>query len=243
MPSTRPQLAVIGAAVALAAACGGNSSSGSSGSSAGSANGEAAKPAGQILADARKAALAASSVHVAGGIAANAGRITLDVSLLGSRGGRGRLAINGLGFRIIRIGNTAYFSGSEAFYRKLSNSAAASLLKGRWLKASADSSSQFASFAQLTDMQKLIGAALKPQGTPTKAGPRTYHGQPVVALRDGATGSILYVATQGPPYPVAIVNTRRRSAVTFDRWGEPVALTAPANAIDFSQLAQGQGGG
>jgi hypothetical protein len=229
---------VIGAAVALAAACGGSSSGGSSGSSGGTANGEAAKPAAQILADARKAALAASSVHVAGGIAANDGRITLDVSLLGSRGGKGRLAINGLGFQIIRIGNTAYFSGTEAFYRRFANSAAAALLKGRWVKASS-SSSQFASFAQLTDMRNLVGAALRPEGTPTKAGTRTYHGTPVVALRDSSGGGTLYVATQGPPYPVAIVDPARSSSIAFDHWGEPVSLAAPADALDLSQLGQG----
>ena len=228
-------------ALGLAAAACGGSSSGGSGSTATSApprtdNGEAAKPAAQILHDARRAALAARSVHVAGAITSGAGRIALDVNLLGSRGGRGRLAINGLGFQIVRIGSTAYFSGTEAFYRRVSNAAAAQLLNGKWLKASATSGSQFASFAQLTDMRTLLSSVLSPQGTPTKAGTTTYRGTRVVALTDSSGGGTLYVASQGPPYPVAIVDATRHGAVTFDRWGAPVSLAAPADAIDLSAL-------
>jgi hypothetical protein len=245
LTASRPVARVAGLiAVGLAAAACGGSSAGGSGSSATSAppahdNGEAAKPAAQILRDARQAALAARSVHVAGAITSGSGRIALDVSLLGSRGGRGRLAIDGLGFQVIRIGQTAYFSGTEAFYQRMANAAAAQLLKGRWLKASVASGSQFASFAQLTDMRQLMTAVLSTEGTPTKAGTSTYKGRPVVALTDSSGGGTLYVAAQGPPYPVAIVDVTRHGTVTFDRWDAPVSLSPPAGAIDLSTLMGG----
>jgi hypothetical protein len=237
------QLRRVGGLIAVglaAAACGGSSSGGpdaatSSGSPA-SDNGEAARPAARILRDARRAALAASSVHVKGSIVAGSGRIALDVSLVGSRRGRGRLSINGLGLQIVRIGSTAYLSGTQAFYRRLFGSAAAQLLEGRWLKASAGSDSQFASFGRLTDMRALLASVLASKGHPTSAGTTTSMGKRVVALEDATGAETLYVAAQGPPYPVAIVDRTRHAAVVFDRWGAPVPLAAPAGAIDLSSL-------
>jgi hypothetical protein len=62
-------------------------------------------------------------------------------------------------------------------------------------------------------------------------------GQKVVAVTDKTKGGTLYVATTGKPYPVQISKPGAGGGrVVFDHWNASVALTAPANAIDLTQL-------
>src|SRR3954451_321826 len=99
---------LVGTAIALAlAGCGGSSS-----------NGEAKKPADQVVADAQKAALAGSSVHVTGTITDNGTPLKLDMTLVKDKGGKGTLSENGLKFELVRVGDTAYIRGSDAFWKQ-----------------------------------------------------------------------------------------------------------------------------
>jgi hypothetical protein len=50
----------------------------------------------------------------------------------------------------------------------------------------------------------------------------------------------LYVATTGTPYPLEILKKGGSGgSILFDRWNQPVTLTAPANAININQLQSG----
>ena len=98
-------------------------------------NGEAGKTAAQIVADATAAAAHASYAHVAGG---QGSTLVVDLSLASGRGGKGRITANGLTFDIVRIGTTAYFKGDSRFWRNFGGAGTASLLRGRWIKAPAD---------------------------------------------------------------------------------------------------------
>ncbi len=232
LPSVR-LLPVTGILLALAVAalggCGGSSG-----------NGVASKSPTEIVAAAKAAADGASAVHVSGSTVTGGSPITLDLSLVTGKGGRGRLAENGLSFEVIEIDNTIYISGSSAFYTHFAGPAAAQLLHGKWLKASTSNAS-FAGLSSLTELHKLLAAALTTDDKAlVAAGTSTVGGQPVVGVKDTAQNGILYVATTGTSYPLEITKSGTGGGtITFSEWNRPVTLTAPTNAVDIEQLQKG----
>jgi hypothetical protein len=217
-------------AVTMLAGCGASSAG----------NGVAAKAPAEIVAAAKVAGDAASSVHVSGSIVSGGSPITLNLDLLAGEGGYGQLSENGLSFEVVHIGGTVYIKGSPAFYRHVGGPAAAQLLQGRWLEAPATSGS-FASLASLTDLRQLVGMTLTIQGPLAKAGTATVGGQKVVGVSNTARSGTLYVARTGRPYPVDVMEGGASGGqIVFDRWNAPVSLAAPANAIDITQLESGQ---
>ena len=215
-------------AAVLLASCGG-----------GNTNGEAGKPAAQVLADAKKAAVGATSLHVSGSIESNGTPTTLDLSLAKGKGGRGSMSTSGLQFELIRTGGTVYIRGSDAFLEHYAGSAA-KLFHGKWLKAPA-TTGQLASLAQLTSPSALFGTIAAHHGTLVNDGLKTYKGLKVVEIRDTSDNSKLYVAATGIAYPVAIVGGRKSEsgAIRFGGWNRKVSLRAPKNAIDLSKLGAG----
>jgi len=215
-------------AVAVLAGCGGGSSS----------NGVAAKTPAEILAAAKSAATQASAVHIAGSIQEGTTPLTLDLHLVAAKGGKGHMSESGVGFDIVRVGDKAYIRGSEAFYKQFGGASAAQLLKGKWLVGSA-TSGKFAALTPLTDLQAFFTGALGGHHTLTKGAETTVNGQKAIALKDGANGGTLYIATTGTPYPIELVSpgNGKQGKVTFDQWNTTVTITAPKGAIDISKLS------
>ena len=175
-------------------------------------------------------------MHVSGSIVSGGSPITLDLELVAGKGGRGQISEDGLSFNLIQVGGTAYISGSPAFYSHFGGPAAEKLLAGKWLKAPASSGS-FSSLGSLTDLDQLLDTALSDHGALKQGPTTTIDGQQVLSVTDAAHGGTLYVATTGKPYPIEISKTGKSGGkITFNRWNAPVTLTAPANAIDLSQL-------
>lgn len=217
-------------ALAGVSGCGGSSSSG---------NGIAAKSPAEIVSAAKAAADSASSVHVTGSIVNGGAAIALDMELLNGKGGRGRLSESGLSFELVEVGGNVYIKGSPAFYRHFAGTAAAQLLDGKWLKAPAGTGS-FASLSALTDLRKLLDSTLTSHGSLSKGATSTIEGQPAIGVKDLTRGGILYVASTGKPYPLEITKSGSGGGkVSFTHWNAPVTLTAPANAVDLSQLQSG----
>lgn len=208
-----------------------------SGKKAGKPNGEASRSPARVLADARRAATGASSAHVAGKVVSGGSTVKLDLALLRGKGATGSMSTNGLQFGLVRIGDTAYIHGSDAFYQHFAQPVFAQLLHGKWIKAST-AQGRFQSINQLTSLDALFGEISSHHGKLVNAGTTTYDGQQVVELRDTSDGSRLYVAASGRPYPVAIVGGKTNASITltFDRWNAPVTLTAPKGAIDVSRF-------
>jgi hypothetical protein len=205
------------------------------GSSSPSSNGVASKSPAAIISAAEGAITGLKSVRVAGSIVSGGSRITLDLSLVSGKGGRGQMSESGLGFQMVVLDQTVYIDGSPGFWRHFGGAAAAQLFEGKWLKAPASGS--FASVALLTNVDKLFNQLLSSHGTLAKGATTTVDGQKVVAIKDTTKGGTLYVATTGKPYPVEIVKTGAQGGrVVFDHFNNSVSLTAPANAIDISQL-------
>lgn len=218
-------------AVAALSGCGGSSG-----------NGLASKSPTEIVAAAKTAVDGASAVHVSGSTVTGGSPITLDLSLVTGKGGRGRLAENGLSFELVEVDGSLYINGSSAFYTHFAGPAAAQLLHGKWLKASTSNTS-FAGLSSLTDLHKLLDAALTTGANSSAlvaAGTKTVGGQSAVGVKDTAQNGTLYVATTGPAYPLEITKSGSGGGtITFSEWNRPVTLTAPANAVDIEQLQKG----
>lgn len=199
-------------AVVFAAGCGGGGSSTQS-------SGEAAKPAEQVVADAVKAADAASSVHMSGRVVGGGRQIGVD---------------------LIVIGNTAYIRGGPDFWRKYTHVPGVSqVLANKWLKFSANNA-QLGPLTALTDDRAFFDQLSATNGKAVNHGVTTYNGQSVIAIYDSPQNGTLYVAASGTAYPVAIVKSSQSSTggkVTFDQWNQPVTLTAPKGALDFSKVS------
>lgn len=214
-------------AAGVIAGCGG--SGGSSG------NGVAAKPPNLIVQEANRAISSASSVHVAGSIANNSVPLTLDLSLVSGKGGRGTLSEGGLKFRVITVAQDVYIQGTRAFWSHFAGSGVARKLDGQWLRAPA--TGQFAPIAALTNQQLLFGKVLLSNGRLKKVGTSTLNGQEVVGVQDPTAGGTLYVATTGKPYPVEIVKRGGGGGrLVFDRINQPVVLKPPPHYRALSQL-------
>jgi hypothetical protein len=204
--------------------------------SSSSDNNIASKSATQILSESKAAADSATSVHVSGSLKSGGSPVTLDLNLVAGKGARGELSENGASFKLILLGDSAYISGSPAFYRSLGGAAAAQLLDGKWLKASA-TSGEFASFGSLANMRQLLDTTLASSGTLAKGATTVVNGQQAIALTDATKSGTLYVATSGKPYPVQIVKGGSENGkVDFDNWNKPVTITAPSSSVDLAEL-------
>jgi len=233
-PMRVPSLALVLVA-ALLASCGG---SGGGTSANENGNGEASKSATAVLTDAKHAATTASSGHVSGDLTSNGTPVTLDLTEASGKGAKGSMSTNGLGFDLVRIGNTLYIRGSDAFYKHFAGAAVAQLLHDKWLKASA-TQGQLKSVAPLTSIGALFKEIGSHHGKLVNDGASTYHGQKVVVIRDTSDNSKLYVAATGTPYPIAIVGGSKGQSgtISFDRWNQSVSLTPPKGAVDISSFS------
>jgi hypothetical protein len=230
--ATRALTGAVGALLiaGVVSACGGGSSSGSSGG-----NGVASKPPNVIVQEANNAIAHVNSVHVAGSISNSGVPLTLDLSLVSGKGGKGQLSEGGLTFRVIAVGKDVFIQGTPQFWAHFAGPTVARLLDGKWLKAPA--SGQFAAIASLTNLQQLFGKVLLSHGVLKKAGTTTVNGQQVVAVKDSTQGGTLYVATTGQPYPVEVLKQGAGGGrIVFDQINQPVALSPPAHFENLSQL-------
>jgi hypothetical protein len=201
-------------------------------SPAGKAGLEAAS-ADEILAEARSALLAASSVHAKGDLVSEGSSYTIDLRMVRGVGAAGTMAVEGKGLDLVRIGDTAYVRLDPAFLRAATNSASSvRLLSGTYFKVTARRSATFAPFVALTDAEQAFGSTLAPTGTVTKGKVMRLNKQRVIDLLvDGGRSGHVYVALSGTPYPVRIVyGSSAREKVDLDGFGAKVKLTAPPAA-------------
>lgn len=234
----------LAALAVLLAGCGGHKSSSSTTTGAqtttAAPNGVESKSADGIVTAMQAAVAHARSVHVVGGGTSGGTAIALDLKLVRNRGGAGHIAVGGLGFDIIRIGNKLYFKGERKFLVHYAGSAAAQLLAGKWFVVSS-STTGFGSFAPLTDLKALISQILSSHGALKKGSTTTIGGQPAIAVIDKTNGATLYVATTGPAYPLALTPSAKRGkgAIKFSSWNQAVPLKAPPKPINYAKLTGG----
>jgi hypothetical protein len=227
-PTMRGSVLALAVTAALLAGCGGSSR-------AAKPNGEASKLPGRVLTDARAAAASATFAHVSGSVTSSGTPITLDLSMVRGEGAKGSMSTDDLQFDLVRIGDTAFIRGSDAFYEHFAGSGIAQLLHGKWIKAPI-TKGRFSSLAPLTSIDLLLGKISANHGKLVNDGTKTYEGKQVIAIRDTSDNSRLYVSASGRPYPVALVGGKasRSGTITFGQWSKRVSLSAPNGAVDIS---------
>lgn len=217
----------------LLTACGGSSgSSGGGGASSGGSAGKQASqvqglPADQVLAKAKQALASAKSVHftlkTTGG---SDGDASFDMKLAAGQQATGTLGTSGQQIKLVRVGKTAYLSGSEQLLAALSQGKAPA---GKWVKMSADTPG-LEPLLEFTDLSNGMGTVLKPKGKLTLGTPKAVDGKQTVALVDDDPkgGGTLYISAEGTPYPLLIESSAGKGTATFTEYDAPVTVTPPA---------------
>jgi len=200
----------------------------------GGSSGEASKSATQILQDATAAATAASSVHVAGAVAAQGQSVPVDVSV-GDKGAVGSSAFSGSKVQLVRVGEDIYVKGAAQLIGGFLGPAAAAKLDDHWLQVPT-SLPQLAQLSGVTDKSTLLADAFVVSGGPRKSGTRTVGGTKTIALSGfGADGkSTLLVAVTGTPYPVELISAA--GTLTFSGWNAAVSPQAPSDVVSLASL-------
>jgi hypothetical protein len=185
--------------------------------------------ADEILAQARDAFLAAPSVHAKGALLTDGTSYSIDLRLVKGRGAFGTVGSKGGKVTVVRVGNAAYVALDPASLRAATGSAeAARRYAGKFFSVTSANRQSFAPFLALTDAAQAFGPALTPTGTVAKGAVSTVNGRRVVDLLvDGGSTGDVYVALDGPPYPVRIGFGKGGQHVDFDSYGAKVALAAP----------------
>jgi hypothetical protein len=222
---TMPLAAVLIAALIPVAGCGSSD------------NGVASKPASQILAATRAAAVSASSVHIVGTSKVRQGPpLKLDASM-SKQHAHAQFSAFALSIQTIRDGDTLYVKGNPAFNQRIESTQGVKVPSGKWLRGTSASLGQI---GMLTEIDKELPVILGGSGPISKGAKVTIDGQPAITLkltRKLYTGT-LYVATTGQPYPLKLIKTGRETGqTTFSGWDDTtIATTPPANAVDISRL-------
>jgi hypothetical protein len=205
---------------------------------AGSDNGVASKSGAQIVAAAAAATGAAQSFTYGGTTSQNGSNTSLRLSVSSSGKGWGTISISGQPVRLIKVGNTVYFSSNKAFWTKSAGAGAASLFGTRWVSIPS-SNSNFAGIASLLDESQVAAQFSNASNTKfTRGNTTTINGQKVIAVvgkdTTGSNGGTVYVATTGKPYFIRV--TGGGTSLTFSNYNQPVNPSVPPNPIDIATL-------
>lgn len=238
--------------VVAAFGCGGSSSSSSD------TNGEASKPAAQIVKDAAAALKRARSVHMQGKETIGNEPTTLKADLEPPEKVSLTFDQGGATASIIAVNGSVYIKGNTAYWKNQKLGGAAAGLAGKWFK-SPTSAAQFRDLTKSVDVATLSRCLGKDHGTLSVGGKATVNGQPAVVVVDkgdnpGGNPGKLFVATKGEPVPLRVVatrderpgarsdpdcnssgsRTRAGDEFVFSRYNEPLKIAAPPGAVDLT---------
>lgn len=222
-------------------------------SAPGAGNGEAGKPAGQIVADAAAALRRAHGYVMQGAIVADRQRIRLRIAVASRSDLEVGFSADRASVEIIALPGGSYIRGNRVFWAAHLGSRGVAL-SGHWVEAEPSSAraltSSLGPFAPAT----LSRCLTEDHGTLSVAGKTIIGGRPAVIVRDagnapGASPGTLAVATSGEPYPLRVTATGRQRAgglidvcndgkagtahgsLMFSRFGAVKPISPPANAI------------
>ena len=197
-------------------------------------NGIGRQSPGTIVAEARAAALAASSVRLSGSVVSGGAAYRLDM-LLSADGGTGKVSNAGRTFELLRVGSKLYVKGDAAFYAdagasaagaaKAAVSTAASTLEGRYVRVHS-SDPAYQELSVFTDKAALLGSVVDLGGKVHKGDRTEVAGRRTVAVTaDG--GNTLQVSLEGTPYPVRVERAGHAGTLNLTDFGKHVTITAP----------------
>jgi hypothetical protein len=210
------------------------------------ANGLADLPADQIFQKAGVALQKARSLRLTfrGTDAGQA--FNVDMRIQDNRGAVGTVSMEGATFALLRIGSTAYLKGDAKTWQQMGGAEVAKVLAGKWIKMPVTQQDfrDFVDFASIGFYAKLFSTAETGFGTADVE--RTeLRGVSAVKVSD-ETGSALYVAAEGEPYPLRLAGVPEKGdkdgpfTLDFAEFGKPVPLATPpaSQVLDIDKLGR-----
>ncbi len=242
-------VAVAALGVLGVAGCGGDEPAGDGATTGASPSAGASQidglDADQIVAKSKEAAKAAKSAKVVGEIRQGTSTTKLDVTMTSGKGGFGTIEQGGARIDLVLTGQDVYLKPDDKALAQFSggNTEAAKLLAGKWIKAPA-SDPRFGALAQILNLPEFVDQVLSPEGKVTKADGKDVDGTRTVALTTGSGsdgGGTLYIADEGPPYPLLLepaASSDDKGQIRFSEWDRDVTVEAPPadEVIDSSKL-------
>jgi hypothetical protein len=225
------------AAVLLVAGCSGGSSGTATtgGSSPASVAASAGPPPnGAALHQQVKTAMTkATSVHISAVVSQGGSKVSVNMSMTRSGDMSGTMSADQKPVNVlVTQGHTYLKVSSDLLKSQHLPSAACALVCGKYLKMP---NGQAKGMLNGLDMPSLLGQVSVPKLTYVRT--VTVNGQPAWQMH-ASDGSTVYVAAQGPPYPLRV--TKGASRADFTQWN---AVTIPppppaSQVVDISQLEQ-----
>lgn len=219
-------LAPVALALVLVAGCGGDDG-----------NGESAKKGPQVAADAAKALKDAGAAHVTGTGTTDGKPVSLDLHLQGADA-QGSITQGGVTLQVVNVGGKLYAQAPATFWSSQGlPPAAGSALADKWVIVPSDAGSVLP-----VSLDSLAQELQKPTDGSTiedKVTTSTYKGQKVVVVTE-SDKSTVDVAATGKPYPLySVSKSKDGGTFALTDFGKRTTITAPAGALDLSQLVGG----
>lgn len=178
--------------------------------------------AAATFAEAETNTRAVSSVRIAGaGTEANKG-VTFDLTLVRGKGCEGTVTMSKTqSFRLVYLGSTVWMKPSDAFYASLgSNKSALSLLEGKYIKVSVNSSLT-PNIGELCTLSGLLGTAgpASGPGNGYAATTTTFRGQPAIKITQSGRPGYAYVSDTAKPLLLQVTEPGASGgSITFSRY-------------------------
>jgi hypothetical protein len=225
------------AAAALLAGCATNNTTTPAATTPPAGNGVAALSADEILTKAKAALTAAKSYHVKGQATSGGSLFKADLAFAGKDFG-GTVQIQNIPLEIISVSDGLYLKSTDAFWASIlppAQQALAAGFKDKYVKVNP----AVPAFAALKD--SFDGASmLTPDGTVSKGDTKTINGVPAIGLVDSKNKSVLYIATEGEPFPVRQEGGEGgpTDVIDFTEFNATANVKAPAaaNVIDLTSF-------
>jgi len=231
------------ACVTVIAACSSSTKGTPSRGSSAPATGSSTSVAG-LKASVQQAMQAATSFHMIGSGADDSGKpIQFDIHF-GQHQAAGSIVQEGLKIELINPGGqSVYFKAPDSLWQQEGGAAAVTLFHGKWVKVPANDA-RFSDLTKSFDKDSFVGQMMSASGSPSdadlhKVGPATVNGTPAIKYRSESDHSELYVAADGPPVIVKIVDpSSTGGALTFSEYGKAYSVTPPPDSqtVDFAKL-------
>jgi hypothetical protein len=191
-------------------------------------NGVADLKADEIVAKAQTALKNAKSFHVKGAQTKDGSPLKVDFVFSGESAS-GTIESAGITIGMISVGGTdVYLKAPDALWAgvaQIVDPAQLAALKNKWIKVDVTKPA-FASFKDLLNREQLV----KPQGTASKGETKTINGIPAIGVIDSKDKSVLYIATQGEPYPLTGEGPGPTDSIAFTEFNTAGEVKAPAAA-------------
>lgn len=236
--------AIIGATViaACTSSTKGSPSNGSSGPGSASSTSTA-----DFKKSVQDAMTAATSFHMVGNATDDSGKpVQFDIHF-GTNKAAGSVMQSGVTIEVINPGGpSVYFKAPDALWQQEGGAAAVALFHGKWVKVPTNDQ-RFTDLTKSFNKDAFVSQMMSDTGSPSssdleKVGPDTVDGTPATKYRSASDHAELYVAANGAPVILKIVDPSSSGGMlTFSEYGKTYPFTPPpaSETVDFAKLENG----